>query len=226
MNIYEVLGKIQKGLQVPKENYNKFSDFKYRKCEDILECVKKVLPDECYVVLSDDVVTVGERYYVKATASFHYKDQCVTSQSFAREPLEKKKFDDSQITGAASSYARKYALSGLFMIDDNRDVDAQEIADEKVKPVNNVIGAQKYFKSPISEGMSRSTSEHLRFLFSYLRVTDEKKEKIREWAKVANLKDLSEQQALFVIKNLEKEDEKAVQAWMEAELAKVREGGA
>lgn len=231
MSIYQILNTIQKELQVPKENYNRFSDFKYRSCEDILEGIKKVLPDECYVLLSDDVVAIGERHYVKSTASFYYKDQCITAQAFAREPLEKKKFDDSQVTGAASSYARKYALNGLFMIDDAKDADAQEGVDQNKKVVtglsNNVVKkSHVYFNNPnhpvaTNGPMSKKTYDHLRFLFSHMQVTEEDKEKFKSWAKVSSFGQLTESQALSVIKNLEKKDPEAAQAWME--LAKVRE---
>lgn len=120
------LAYIQSKLKAPKGQRNKFGDYNYRSCEDILEAVKPLLTERnCTLTISDDIVQVSDRIYVKATATLH-TDAGVTIQNtaFAREPLTKKGQDESQITGAASSYARKYALNGLFCIDDNKDADA------------------------------------------------------------------------------------------------------
>jgi hypothetical protein len=110
-DIYDALHKIQRQLNAPKNQLNKFGGYNYRSCEDILEAVKKVLPERGSVIMSDEVVMIGERYYVKATAIFSLGSKNVVTHAFAREPLEKKGSDASQITGAASSYARKYALN-------------------------------------------------------------------------------------------------------------------
>lgn len=116
------LHEIQKTLKAPKSQFNSFGKYKYRNCEDILEAVKPLL-EESTLVISDEVVQVGERYYVKATARFTCGEKVTEAYGWAREPLDRKGMDDSQITGATSSYARKYALNGLFCIDDNKDAD-------------------------------------------------------------------------------------------------------
>lgn len=116
---------IQSELKAPKSQFNKFGGYKYRKAEDILEAVKPLLTKQkCTLIVTDDVVLIGNRIYVKATATIkNEKGECETSTGWAREEETKKGMDGSQITGASSSYARKYALNGLFAIDDNADSD-------------------------------------------------------------------------------------------------------
>lgn len=118
------LGQIQKQLHAPKSNYNEFGRYKFRSCEDILEAVKKVLDENESVTISDEIVLVGDRYYIKATVTLRLADTVETATAYAREPLNKKGADESQVTGATSSYARKYALNGLFAIDDTKDADS------------------------------------------------------------------------------------------------------
>lgn len=121
---------IQKDLKAPKGQYNSFGKYKYRSAEDILEAVKPLCcVRDCQLTLSDDVVLIGDRFYVKATATIVNASGETTSVSaFAREEDAKKGMDGSQITGTASSYARKYALNGLFCIDDTKDADTDEYA--------------------------------------------------------------------------------------------------
>lgn len=116
---------IQSELKAPKSQFNKFGGYKYRKAEDILEAVKHLLnKQKCTLTITDDIVMVGNRIYVKATATIkNEKGECETTTGWAREEETKKGMDGSQITGASSSYARKYALNGLFAIDDNADSD-------------------------------------------------------------------------------------------------------
>lgn len=120
--IYTELTRIQQTLNAPKNQRNKFGNYNYRSAEDIVEAYKKV-QGETSLVVSDEINVVGDRYYIKATATLYYGGESIFSTAFAREPLDKKGMDDSQITGAASSYARKYAMNGLFCIDDNKDPD-------------------------------------------------------------------------------------------------------
>ena len=116
---------IQGALKAPKGQYNSFGKYKYRSCEDILESVKPLLSaHDCALVITDDIMMIGDRIYVKATAKLISGSEQVESSAFAREESEKKGMDSSQVTGAASSYARKYALNGLFCIDDTKDSDA------------------------------------------------------------------------------------------------------
>lgn len=124
-DIQKELARIQKELKAPKGQYNSFGKYKYRSCEDILEALKKVKGD-CVLLLFDEVVEVGGRVYVKATAQLGFGASAVSVTAYAREPEDKKGMDASQITGTASSYARKYALNGLFLIDDTKDADTDE----------------------------------------------------------------------------------------------------
>lgn len=121
------LAQIQKDLNAPKNQYNKFGKYHYRSCEDILEGLKKVL-GECVVTVSDEMVEVGSRIYVKATATISLGAESESVTGYAREGENKKGFDDAQLTGSTSTYARKYALNGLFLIDDNKDADSNERA--------------------------------------------------------------------------------------------------
>lgn len=129
MNIYEKLMNIQKELKAPKGQFNKFGGYKYRSCEDILEAVKPLLAKyKTTLVISDELENIGERYYIKATAKLINIEatESIENTAYAREEENKKGMDGSQITGTASSYARKYALNGLFNIDDTKDADTDE----------------------------------------------------------------------------------------------------
>ena len=125
MSIIEKLAAIQKALKAPKGQHNDFANFNYRSCEDILEALKPLL-DGVTIVVSDDVVLVGDRVYVKATVSISDGENSIEATAFAREPLSKKGMDEAQVTGATSSYARKYALNGMFLIDDTKDSDSHD----------------------------------------------------------------------------------------------------
>ena len=126
-NIYNILAVIQKSLKAPKSQYNSFGKYKYRSCEDIVEAVKPILPEGCSLLLSDEVINIGDSNYIKATAALTISaTEEVKVFGYAREAVTKKGMDDSQITGAASSYARKYALNGLFAIDDTKGADTQD----------------------------------------------------------------------------------------------------
>ena len=126
-NIRQKLQGIQSSLKAPKGQTNKFGGYKYRSCEDILTALKPLLQEwGCSLVISDEMVEVGTRVYVKANATIADNDssESISATGFAREAEIKKGMDDAQITGSASSYARKYALNGLFAIDDTKDPDA------------------------------------------------------------------------------------------------------
>jgi hypothetical protein len=127
MNIYEKLANVQAALKAPKGQRNTFGNYNYRSCEDIVEAVKPLLKENGLLLnLTDDLVLVGDRYYIKATAMVYDIENggCHGVTAFAREEESKKGMDGSQVTGASSSYARKYALNGLFAIDDTKDSDA------------------------------------------------------------------------------------------------------
>ena len=131
---------IQTRLNVPKNQRNKFGGFNYRSAEDILESLKPLLKEtECFLNITDSIELVGDRYYIKATATITNKEGVqVSSSAFAREELTKKGMDASQITGSTSSYARKYALNGLFAIDDSKDADTDEFKKQQDKPAKEV----------------------------------------------------------------------------------------
>lgn len=129
MNVYEKLIKVQAELKAPKSKFNSFGKYKYRSLEDILEGVKPLLEkNKASLVIADSIEQVGDRYYLKATATFIDTEngESVSNSALARESADKKGMDDSQITGTASSYARKYALNGLLLIDDTKDADTDE----------------------------------------------------------------------------------------------------
>lgn len=123
----DALRAIQQELKAPKNQFNSFGKYSYRSAEDILEAVKPLLAKHGgELTISDEIIEVGGRIYVKATCRFIEGDIERKTTAFAREPLDKKGMDESQITGTASSYARKYALNGLFLIDDTKDADTDE----------------------------------------------------------------------------------------------------
>lgn len=134
MNISEKLLNIQAELKAPKGQFNKFGKYKYRSCEDILEAVKPLCQkNKAVLTISDELVIIGDRYYIKSTAKITdiEKNESITNNAYAREEEEKKGMDGSQITGTASSYARKYALNGLFCIDDTKDADTNELKQQQ-----------------------------------------------------------------------------------------------
>ena len=141
MNIYEKLQFIQTNLKAPKSQRNNFGNYNYRNCEDILEAVKPLLAEvKAVVTITDEIVLVGERYYVKATATLidaesneQYCNKTIHNTAYAREEENKKGMDGSQVTGASSSYARKYALNGLFAIDDTKDSDTTNTGEKDDK---------------------------------------------------------------------------------------------
>lgn len=148
-SIHSRLLAVQSALRAPKSQVNKFGGYKYRNCEDILEAVKPLLSENgLSLLLSDEVVIVGDRFYVRATARAICVESGaeITSSAMAREEENKKGMDQSQITGASSSYARKYALNGLFLIDDTRDSDS-----------TNTHGKDE--TAPASKPMSQQTAQ-------------------------------------------------------------------
>lgn len=123
--LIQKLARIQKELNAPKNQRNNFGNYNYRSCEDILEGVKPLLGD-LFLSISDEIVQIGDRFYVKATATITDGESSHSTSAMARESLTKKGMDDAQVTGATSSYARKYCLNGLFGIDDAKDADTDE----------------------------------------------------------------------------------------------------
>ena len=150
---------IQSELKAPKSQFNKFGGYKYRKAEDILEAVKPLLAKQkCTLIITDDVVLIGNRIYVKATATIkNEKGECETTNGWSREEETKKGMDGSQITGASSSYARKYALNGLFAIDDNADSDTtndvQHQTQQKAQAQAQQPASNQFNSNDLNEGL-------------------------------------------------------------------------
>ncbi|WP_337515880.1 ERF family protein [Mitsuokella jalaludinii] len=150
--IYAALMAVQAELKAPKGQHNSFGKYDYRSAEDIIEAVKPLLKDNgLFLNMSDDIVLIGDRYYVKATVKVVdvVTGESVQTSALAREAAQKKGMDESQVTGTASSYARKYALNGLFAIDDNRDADTDEYARQTSQ---NAAGARSQRNAYPSKG--------------------------------------------------------------------------
>lgn len=157
--IFAALMAVQAELKAPKGQYNQFGKYDYRSAEDIIEAVKPLLKDNgLFLNMSDEVVLVGDRYYIKATVKVVdvVTGESVQTSALAREAAQKKGMDESQVTGTASSYARKYALNGLFAIDDNRDADTNEYA---AQTRQSAAGARSQRNAYPSKG---STNDELR----------------------------------------------------------------
>ena len=157
MNIYEKLAAIQQELIAPKNQFNKFGNYSYRSCEDILEglkpCLKKV---NAAVKISDEIIQIGDRYYIKATANLIdcESGESISNTALAREEDSKKGMDSSQLTGSTSSYARKYALNGLFCIDDVKDADSRDNSARDAKQNKDIATSEADRIAKVNEVMS------------------------------------------------------------------------
>jgi hypothetical protein len=155
MKIAEKLLAIQCSLKAPKNQYNNFGKYKYRSLEDILEALKPLLKKHSALLrISDDIIEVGGRVYVKSTATLSSEEEMITATALAREAETKKGMDEAQITGAASSYARKYCLNGLFAIDDTRDADTYNKHDDPVETIKKTFSAKTVKHEPQSNEQS------------------------------------------------------------------------
>ena len=184
MNIYEKLLKAQVELKAPKGQYNSFGKYKYRSCEDILEALKPVLNKfKLTLFIKDDVIEVNTRNYVKATitlVNIEKPDEIIETSALAREEETKKGMDGSQITGASSSYARKYALNGMFMIDDTKDSDSTNTHGKEEHKQDKV---QEFLNS--REGMIERLNENL---------SSDKLEKVLKAYKVEEIWQMTDEQ--------------------------------
>ena len=152
MIIIEKLAKVQQNLIAPKSQFNPFGKYNYRSCEDILEGLKPCLAEvKAAVTVTDEVVQIGDRYYVKATATFHdcETEARISNVAYAREEEQVKGMSASQITGSASSYARKYALNGLFCIDDVKDADTRDNRQKEAAEVAKAEAEQKMIEKQL-----------------------------------------------------------------------------
>ncbi len=212
LNLAEKLGVIQSDLKAPKGQFNSFGKYKYRSCEDILEAVKPLLKKYRVVLtIADDIVLIGERYYIKATVTINDSSGNFKVSAYARESLDKKGMDDSQITGAASSYARKYALNGLLLIDDTKDADTDEPGMGGVKPPN---------PKPVKSEVKKVTGEQKAEIYNYLSALgieniatlpkDPDYDKITSYLlkqKINSVEDLDSETAKLLIQRLNKKHE-------------------
>lgn len=197
MNIYEKLMNIQKELKCNKNQFNKFGGYKYRSCEDILESVKPLLEKyKVTIILTDKLEQIGERYYIRAMAILidTESDNSIENTAYAREEETKKGMDGSQITGTSSSYARKYALNGLLLIDDTKDADTDEFAKENNKGKTKEEPKEK----KITPGQLKVLSK----LY-----TGDNLVKLLELNKIDKLEDMSMEKANEIILKLKKKGE-------------------
>lgn len=197
MNIYEKLMNIQKELKAPKSQYNSFGKYKYRSCEDILESVKPLLEKyKVTIILTDKLEQIGERYYIRAMAILFdtESDNSIENTAYAREEETKKGMDGSQITGTSSSYARKYALNGLLLIDDTKDADTDEFTKENNKGKTKEEPKEK-----------KITAGQLKVLSKLY--TGDNLVKLLELNKIDKLEDMSMEKANEIILKLKKKGE-------------------
>ena len=155
---YAKLIKVQATLNAPKGQYNSFGKYAYRSCEDIMAAVKPLLAEHGLVqFVSDEIVLIGDRYYVKATVTVTDGETSHNASALARESLTKKGMDDAQVTGSTSSYARKYALNGMYNIDDTKDADTNEYRQVAQSKANQVVKQAATGFNP-DEALSKATS--------------------------------------------------------------------
>lgn len=192
MKLLEKLLAIQIELKAPKNQYNSFGKYKYRNCEDILEAVKPLcLKNKAVLTVSDEVENIQERYYIKATATLHdtESEEKISVTARAREEEDKKGMDGSQVTGASSSYARKYALNGLFAIDDTKDSDTTNTGDkgedkpksvqetkpqETVEPIKMTLEEAKKLRTKSGIELDKLTNKQLDAFLNCNRETHKK----------------------------------------------------
>ena len=205
--LYDKLNFIQSELKAPKSNYNSFGNYNYRSCEDILEAVKPLCKKyRALLTLTDDIVVIADRVYVKAKAILRDLDDyniAIEVQAFAREPLEKKGMDSSQVTGTASSYARKYALNGLFNIDDTKDADTNEFKEQQDKANKNKDKQEEISEENIEELVTEQQAKTVYAIMKQKGLDVEKQ--LQSNYGITNTKDLTKRQyasILNAIKNM------------------------
>lgn len=201
LEFHKKLVMIQQTLKAPKGQYNDFGKYKYRSCEDILEAIKPLLADHALRInLNDEVILLGERFYIKATVTVTDGVESISTTAFARETDIKSGMDASQITGAASSYARKYALNGLFAIDDEKDADTRD--NRENKPASTQTSEKKtWTPKPASDAQKKMIFA----LFADLGMeAEEAKEQYKNYFKLDSFSNLNMTQATKIIDHLKK----------------------
>ena len=205
-NVLKKLFNIQQELKVPKNQRNTFGNYNFRSCEDIMEASKPICAKyNCLLVCSDSITFIGNRYYVEATATLFDLDseESIEVTASAREEETKKGMDASQITGASSSYARKYALNGLLQLDDNKDPDTNEYSKQQGKN-NNKTQKQNNTSSQHLEMITEEQVKLLHVLFSKVPNGEEEKKKLYTKAKITSSKNLTKKNATVMIDYLKK----------------------
>lgn len=197
MNLYEKLQQVQSKLKAPKNQYNKFGGYHYRNCEDIQEAVKPLLQEvKAALVVGDELVLIGERYYIRAAAKFIdcESGEYIENVAYAREELDKKGMDVSQVTGSTSSYARKYALNSLFCIDDVKDADNQDNSDDKKSGSRNssAKGSKAQEKSAPTGSGEKVTGAMISSITAQVERYREKGVKMEKILGMYSIKDISE----------------------------------
>lgn len=193
-NIREKLAAVQDELIAPKGQRNDFGKYNYRSCEDILKALKPILKKYgCMVYMDNDIVLIGERYYAVATVTFQdiASGSIITNKAQAREEDTKKGMDGSQITGASISYARKYALAGLFDIDNEKDSDA-----------TNHGGAEPVYPEPMSKSTQKATPEQIQLIFNELNRSGIPQAQVIERYRLKTITDITADQAMETIREL------------------------
>lgn len=217
MTVYEKLLKVQKELKAPKNAYNAFGKYNYRSCEDILEGLKPVLEKyKATLFITDDILFVEGRFYVKATAIFVdiESGETISNTAYARESDDKRGMDSSQVTGATSSYARKYALNGLFLIDDTKDADTNEFTNQQNKKAStksketehtekNITGVDNN-PNLIPEAETLISNAQIEIMESELKRTGVPLAQILDMAKVDAINKMNQATACALINKLKK----------------------
>ena len=176
---------IQSMLKAPKGQYNSFGKYNYRSCEDILEGVKPLLSEqELILTIEDSIEMIGDRYYVKATATITDGKESISTSAYARESLDKKGLDASQLTGATSSYARKYALNGLLAIDDTKDADTMDNSKNPKSPMETCYNWATLKARAVQGGISEDDLK--RYLKDALKVTGTDKMTLEHYQQAFN----------------------------------------
>lgn len=193
INFYEKLSHVQNELKAPKGQYNKFGGYSYRSCEDIMEAVKPLLSKYGLVqFVGDEINLIGDRYYVKATVTVTDGKTSHSVSAYAREEQSKKGMDSAQLTGATSSYARKYALNGMYNIDDTKDADTNEM---KRQVDNSNFNRNTQQQKPITKAQTNPDNSLAKFTDYILSVNNEEDLKIaftKIWKMLSSRKDLQQ----------------------------------
>ena len=210
MGVYAKLLAVQSELKAPKGQYNSFGKYKYRSCEDIVEAVKPILAKyKALIMLDDEIVEIAGRFYVKATARFL---DCESGDStgvsaYAREDESKKGMDGAQVTGATSSYARKYALNGLFLLDDTEDVDTEAYqAQAQPEKAQAKKTTTKKKEEPKTQEVPPLTEEELLFLSQ--RYSGENLEKLLDYFKIDDISQIEPAAGRALIKKIQEQKKK------------------